>query len=174
MTQKRTSALRRTLERILPPNVPADTMQGIIIGSLAIGALTAAIDFTVHYAATYRGMFYWDGRLMDTALMGPFSAYVEPVVIVFGVVVLLALLWKRVRSKLTTTKTNVDSVIGAEGYVTEAIDNLSYTGRVKLGGFTWAARSTSGAGIPVGTLVKVERIEGVKVFVSPAEVACKQ
>ena len=88
--------------------------------------------------------------------------------------VLLALLWKRVRSKLTTTKTNVDSVIGVEGYVTEAIDNLSYTGRVKLGGITWAARSTSGAGIPVGTLVKVERIEGVKVFVSPAEVACKQ
>lgn len=88
--------------------------------------------------------------------------------------VLLALLWKRVRSKLTTTKTNVDSVIGAECYVTEAIDNLSYTGRVKLGGITWAARSTSGAGIPVGTLVKVERIEGVKVFVSPAEVACKQ
>ena len=88
--------------------------------------------------------------------------------------VLLALLWKRVRSKLTTTKTNVDSVIGAEGYVTEPIDNLSYTGRVKLGGITWAARSTSGAGIPVGTLVKVERIEGVKVFVSPAEVACKQ
>ena len=88
--------------------------------------------------------------------------------------VLLAVLWKRVRSKLTTTKTNVDSMIGAEGYVTEAIDNLSYTGRVKLGGITWAARSTSGAGIPVGTLVKVERIEGVKVFVSPAEVACKQ
>lgn len=88
--------------------------------------------------------------------------------------VLLALLWKRVRNKLTTTKTNVDSMIGAEGYVTEAIDNLSYTGRVKLGGITWAARSTSGAGIPVGTLVKVERIEGVKVFVSPAEVACKQ
>ena len=88
--------------------------------------------------------------------------------------VLLALLWKRVRSKLTTTKTNVDSVIGAEGYVTEAIDNLSYTGRVKLGGITWAARSTSGAGIPVGTLAKVERIEGVKVLVSPAEVACKQ
>ena len=97
-------------------------------------------------------------------------------IMVFLVVslVLLALLWKRVRSKLTTTKTNVDSVIGAEGYVTEAIDNLSYTGRVKLGGITWAARSTSGAGIPVGTLVKVERIEGVKVFVSPAEVACKQ
>ena len=88
--------------------------------------------------------------------------------------VLLAVLWKKVRGKALRTRTNVDSVIGAEGYVTEAIDNLSYTGRVKLGGITWAARSTSGAGIPVGTPVKVERIEGVKVFVSPAEVACKQ
>ena len=92
MTQKRTSALRRTLERILPPNVPADTMHGIIIGSLGLGVLVAVIDFTVRYSATYRGMFYWDGRLMDTALMNHFSAYAEPVVIVFGVVVLLALL----------------------------------------------------------------------------------
>ena len=92
MTLKRTSALRRTLERILPPNVPADTMHGIIIGSLGLGVLVAVIDFTVRYSATYRGMFYWDGRLMDTALMNHFSAYAEPVVIVFGVVVLLALL----------------------------------------------------------------------------------
>ena len=65
MPKNRTSACGRMLEHVLPPNVPADTMQGIIVGSLAIGALTAAIDFTVHYAATYRGMFYWDGRLMD-------------------------------------------------------------------------------------------------------------
>ena len=92
MTEKRTSALRRALERILPPNVPADTMHGIIVGSLAIGALAAAIDFTVHYATAYRSLFGWNGWLSDTALMGPFSAYAEPVVIVFGVVVLLALL----------------------------------------------------------------------------------
>ena len=92
MTQKRTSALRRTLERVLPPNVPADTMYGIIIGSLGLGALVSAIDFTVRYSSVYRGLFYWDGRLMDTALMNHFSAYAEPVVIVFGVVVLLALL----------------------------------------------------------------------------------
>lgn len=92
MTQKRTSALRRTLERILPPNVPADTMHGIIVGSLAIGALAAAIDFTARYSTAYRSLFGWNGWLSDTALMNSFSAYAEPVVIVFGVVVLLALL----------------------------------------------------------------------------------
>lgn len=92
MTEKRTSALRRALERILPPNVPADTMHGIIVGSLAIGALAAAIDFIARYSTAYRSLFGWNGWLSDTALMGPFSAYAEPVVIVFGVVVLLALL----------------------------------------------------------------------------------
>lgn len=92
MTEKRTSALRRALERILPPNVPADTMHGIIIGSLAIGALAAAIDFIARYSTAYRSLFGWNGWLSDTALMSSFSAYAEPVVIVFGVVVLLALL----------------------------------------------------------------------------------
>lgn len=92
MPKNRTSACGRMLEHVLPPNVPADTMQGIIVGSLAIGALTAAIDFTVHYAATYRGMFYWDGRVSETALMNAFSGYAEPVLLIFGLVVLLALL----------------------------------------------------------------------------------
>ena len=90
MTQKRTSALRRTLERILPPNVPADTMHGIIVGSLAIGALAA--DFTARYSTAYRSLFGWNGWLSDTALMNSFSSYAEPVLLLFGVVVLLALL----------------------------------------------------------------------------------
>ena len=87
---------------------------------------------------------------------------------------LLALLWKKVRAKSAAAKTNVDSVIGAEGYVTEPIDNLSYTGRVKLGGITWAARSTSGEPLAEGSLVRVDRVEGVKVFVSPAKVPCEK
>ena len=66
-------------------------------------------------------------------------------------------------------KTNVDSVIGARGYVTAAVDNMAATGQVKLGAMYWTARSTSGEYIPKGTLVKVDRIEGVKAFVSPAE-----
>ena len=66
-------------------------------------------------------------------------------------------------------KTNVDSVIGTKGYVTAAVDNLTGAGQVKLGAMYWTARSTSGEPIPEGTLVKVDRIEGVKAFVSPAE-----
>ena len=68
------------------------------------------------------------------------------------------------------TATNVDSIVGSTGLVTAAIDNVSASGQVKLGAMEWTARSTSGQPIPVGTLVKVDKIEGVKAVVSPAEV----
>ena len=75
---------------------------------------------------------------------------------------------KHVTPKLTAT--NVDSVIGSTGLVTAAIDNVSAAGQVKLGGMVWTARATSGTPIPQGTLVKVDTIEGVKVFVSPVQI----
>ena len=68
------------------------------------------------------------------------------------------------------TATNVDSVVGSTGIVTAAIDNVSAVGQVKLGAMEWTARSTSGQPIPVGTRVRVDKIEGVNVYVSPAEV----
>lgn len=85
---------------------------------------------------------------------------------------MLALLRPLVRRFVTPklTRTNIDSVIGSEGYVIAAIDNVSAVGQVKLGAMYWTARSTSGAPIPEGTRIKVDRIEGVKVFVSPAQV----
>ena len=67
-------------------------------------------------------------------------------------------------------KTNADSLIGKECVVTEPIDNLKAYGRVKVGGMTWSARSVSGEDIPVGTIVKISRIEGVKLFVKPVPV----
>ena len=86
--------------------------------------------------------------------------------------VLLLSLRPMVRKYFTPklVKTNVDSVIGVRGPVTERIDNLASCGQVKLGAMVWTARSTSGQPIEVGTVIRVDRIEGVKVFVSPAEV----
>lgn len=68
------------------------------------------------------------------------------------------------------TRTNVDAVVGSRGYVTADIDNISATGTVKLGAMEWTARSTSGSIIPKGTLVQVDKIEGVKAFVTPVKV----
>lgn len=66
-------------------------------------------------------------------------------------------------------KTNVDSVVGSKGKVMESIDNVSATGRVKLGGMEWSARSTDGEIIAPDTLVTVDKVEGVKVFVTPVK-----
>ena len=68
------------------------------------------------------------------------------------------------------TRTNVDAVLGTQGIVLLKVDNLQATGTVKLGGMDWTARSTSGEPIPEGTTVKVDKVEGVKVFVSPVTV----
>lgn len=65
--------------------------------------------------------------------------------------------------------TNVDSLIGTMGILTADVDNLASTGQVKLGAMTWTARSASGKPIPAGTKVRVDRIEGVKAIVIPAE-----
>ena len=70
----------------------------------------------------------------------------------------------------SVTKTNVDALVGEKCYVTAHIDNIAATGQIKLGGMEWTARSSSGQIIEPGTLVQVDKIEGVKAFVSPVAV----
>lgn len=67
--------------------------------------------------------------------------------------------------------TNADRVLGAQARVTEAIDNTLPTGAVYVGGKTWTARSESGEPIPVGTIVRIGRMEGVKLYVQPLQAA---
>ena len=93
--------------------------------------------------------------------------------VVFAAVsgVLLALLRPFARKffQPKLTKTNVDAVVGARGVVLEEINNLTPSGRVKLDAMEWSARSTGGDPIPAGTVVCVDRVEGVKLLVTPAE-----
>lgn len=86
--------------------------------------------------------------------------------------IFLACLRPVIRKRFTPkiTSTNVDAMVGSRGYVTADVDNMAATGTVKLGGMEWSARSADGSGIPAGTLVQVERIEGVKAIVTPVEV----
>lgn len=65
--------------------------------------------------------------------------------------------------------TNADRVIGQEALVTQTVDNLRGQGQVNIAGQTWTARSQDDTVIPEGTLVRVLRIEGVKVFVALKE-----
>ncbi len=66
--------------------------------------------------------------------------------------------------------TNADRVIGEEAQVIEDVDNVHGKGAVVIRGMTWSARSEDGGAIAAGTMVRVLRIEGVKVFVEPISV----
>lgn len=70
--------------------------------------------------------------------------------------------------------TNADRIIGRTARVTEAINNSDGTGAINVGGLVWTARSEKDVPIPAGTLVRILRIEGVKVYVeeSKEEVKC--
>lgn len=89
--------------------------------------------------------------------------------------VLLACLRPMVKRHFTPrlTPTNVDAIVGTRGVVTAEVDNVCAAGQVKLNGMEWSARSTDGSIIPAGTQVKVDRVEGVKAFVSPVEKRAK-
>ncbi|MBR5528842.1 MAG: NfeD family protein [Oscillospiraceae bacterium] len=107
---------------------------------------------------------------MVTAILGG-EIWLQVVLFVAVSVLLLASLRPVVRKYITPklVKTNVDAVIGKTGPVLEAIDNVQGTGRVKLSGMEWSARSTENEPIEEGMIVKVDRVEGVKVFVTPAD-----
>ena len=70
--------------------------------------------------------------------------------------------------------TYADRILGQVAIVTEEINNIQARGAVRINGLVWSARSEHDAVIPAGTLVKVLRIEGVKVYVENAkeEVKC--
>ena len=70
-------------------------------------------------------------------------------------------------------KTNLDAVIGQEGIVTATVNNTLSTGQVKLGHMEWSARSSSGDILEEGVRIKVDKVEGVKVFVTALEVTVK-
>lgn len=140
--------------------------------------LLLIVAFLVAEAVTVTVISLWfaAGALaaMLASLTGGSVAFQVTVFLAVSVLTLAALR-PLVRKHLTPklTRTNVDSVLGTTGFVTEDIDNVAAQGQVKLGGMYWTARSTSGAPLTKGTMIRVDRIEGVKVFVSPAEISAK-
>ena len=141
----------------------------------AIGWFVLTVILLIAEAATVTVVSLWFAAdslaAMVTALLGG-SVWIQAVVFALVSAAALTALRPLVRKHLTPklTATNIDSVIGSVGIVTSTIDNLNATGQVKLNGMEWSARSTSGQPLDVGTNVRVDKIEGVKVFVSPAEV----
>ena len=144
----------------------------------AIFWLAAMVVFLAAEAMTVALVSIWFaagalGAILVALLGGGLMLQVS----VFLLLAILLLLFLRsiVRRHITPriTRTNIDSLLGATGVVLTPVNNIAALGQVQGNVMEWSARSTSGSHIPSGTLVKVDRIEGVKVFVSPAEVSAK-
>ena len=138
----------------------------------AIFWLIAMVIFIAAEAMTVSLVSIWFavGALgaIIVALTGGGLAFQVTVFLALAVALLLSLRGI-VRKHFTPriTRTNVDSVIGATGVVVTPVNNIAALGQVQIGGVEWSARSSDNSHIPAGTLVKVEKIEGVKVFVTP-------
>ena len=137
--------------------------------------LVLAVAFLATEAATVTVVSLWFAAgALAALLVSFFGAALWLQVLIFLAVSAAALAALRpvARKHINprVTATNVDAVIGSTGLVTVAVDNVTAAGQVKLGAMVWSARSTSGDPIPEGTLVRADRIEGVKVFVSPVKV----
>lgn len=63
-------------------------------------------------------------------------------------------------------RTNIESMIGKQGIVVGEIDNLQGCGQITVGGMEWSARSVEQEQkIPVGSVVIIRAVDGVKLLV---------
>ena len=107
-------------------------------------------------------------------ITGVFSIFVHNFLIqliVFSLSILLVMIFARpVLMKYfvntSTKKSNVDALIGKECMVDTEIDNARNTGYIKMGADYWKAKSNDGSIIPKGSVVVIEKMEGITATVS--------
>lgn len=113
---------------------------------------------------------WFAGGAMIAFLLSLFGVSVEIQLVVFVIVSFVLLFFTRPLAakylNSNTSKTNADSLIGKTARVTAEINNTMGTGAVVINGQEWTARSKIEQTVyPVGMLVLVKEIRGVKLIV---------
>lgn len=78
---------------------------------------------------------------------------------------------RRFKNRHGDVATNCDRYIGKVAEVIVDVNNIEAVGQVRVEGSVWSAKSTTDDILPVGTKVKVNNIEGVKMVVTPVSVS---
>ena len=139
--------------------------------------LIVALIFGIIEIATVNFYTIWLAiAAVITAILSVFGLGIPGQILAFSLIsLLLVLLSEAIVRKVIfgghqEIKTNVDALKGQEGIVTFKIDNRRGEGIVKIRGTDWSARSDDDeSSIPEGTIVIIQKIEGVKVIVKPKE-----
>ena len=137
---------------------------------LALGiAFAVAEGLTVQLVSIWFAIGAAVTALVTALIDIPWPTQLLIIVIVAGVLLVAT---RPLAKKLLFVKkqsTNADSVIGQVGVVLQAIDNDLATGRVKVNGLDWSARSSNADAIAENTRVRVLAIDGVKLIVERCE-----
>ena len=139
-------------------NMPALWLAAMVVLLIIEGAVPGLVSIWFALGAL--------AALLAAILHAPVWLQVTWFVVVSVVSLILTrpLARKYVNSK--TQPTNADMLIGSDCVVRERIDNLRGTGAVLAQGKEWTARMENGeASAEVGEIVKIVRIEGVKLIV---------
>lgn len=86
-----------------------------------------------------------------------------------SIVLLLTLrpwLLRHLKGRVDLPETNAAALVGRQAVVVSTVDGT--TGRVKLVGEVWSARTADGGSLPPGTPVTVTKIDGATAVVGPA------
>lgn len=119
---------------------------GFLIFWFAIGALIAMVV-----------SFFTDSILIQTTIF-----LISSTILMFATKPLV----HKLQKNKTDIKTNVYSIVGSVGIVTEDINTIEAKGQIKVDGEIWSATSMDNKIIPKGTQVEVIEIKGVKAIVS--------
>lgn len=122
---------------------------------------------------------WFAGGALVSAIAAAFSAPLWLQIILFLVVSLILLyLTRPIAVKYFNkdrVKTNAESLVGQQAIVISEIDNLQGIGQVTVGGQEWSARSVDeNKSLPVGSVVMIRAISGVKLIVEEKELAAKE
>ena len=134
---------------------------GILAVLLVIEGLTTALT-TIWFA----------GGALAAAIASGFGMGIVAQLLLFFCVSLVLLFFTRPAAmKLmnkNTEKTNVDSLLGKTAVVIQKVSNLEQTGQVRINDIEWMARtSDDNRIIPVGTVVEIKEVHGVRLIVEP-------
>lgn len=134
--------------------------------------IVSGICFILEIATVGFLLFWFAIAAVITAILSLFIQNIIIQTVIFIVLsVTLIFLTKPLSEKLTKkdcTPTNSNAVVGKEAFVTKAINTSEgIIGQVKIGsGDIWSATSIDDkTTIPIGTKVKIIKIDGVKLIV---------
>ncbi len=133
--------------------------------------LVAAILIVLEIMTMGLTTIWFAGGALAAAIVALVGFPLAVQIITFVVVsVILLLITRPIAARYLndkTIRTNVDSLIGQNCLVTQQIDNLRSRGQVMVKGQAWSAKSLKDdVIIPENSIVKVEKVSGVKLLVS--------